>query len=236
MINSTGYPWFRGWVACMHGGSADRELSNSPDRTLSLSHSTPEMPCTPRRFDRAHADDASRRATLWVMWGVAIIACEFSACACDDTTLLVGALITTTVIHVTALATTTQISTNAAAVAITTVTRPVVAWTAPSTTTTTHSTQPQSCDGVERCLQDTHCAQCIDAINSTAGFPHTLAEYGNVDRAPYDVMLFGTLLSTPSCSTNATLPYILHTALQELDLSKCKLAFGMFTSPCTRAL
>ena len=29
------------------------------------------------------------------------------------------------------------------------------------------------CGGVVRCRQDPHCVQCIDAINSTAGFPHT---------------------------------------------------------------
>jgi len=51
-----------------------------PTNSLTLSLDA-RMPCTPRRFDRGHADDGSRRASSWVMWGVAIafVACKLAA-------------------------------------------------------------------------------------------------------------------------------------------------------------
>jgi len=85
---------------------------------------------------------------------------------------------------------------------------------------------------VVRCLHDTQCTQCIDAINSTAGFPHTLAEFINIDNVLYNTGFFRTLLSTPSCSTNATSPTILGPALQELAINNCALQFGIVVSLC----
>jgi hypothetical protein len=217
--------------------SSQPRADHSRTHSTELSHSTANMPRTPRRFDRGHAD-ASRRALLWVMWGVVIImASEFScACACGATLLVAGTL-SAAVVHAAALATTPRTRIIAAAVALATVTCPVGAWTAPSTTTTaiTTTTIAQGCGGVVRCLQDPQCALCIDAINSTARFLHTVAEFTNIDNALYPVGFFRTLLSTPSCSTNATSPGILSPALLELANVNCVREFGMVVSRCLAA-
>ena len=50
-----------------------------------------------------------------------------------------------------------------------------------NTTTTTATTMAVGCGGVERCINDPLCAQCLVAINNTADFPHTAGDfYGNV--------------------------------------------------------
>jgi hypothetical protein len=45
--------------------------------------------------------------------------------------------------------------------------------TTPITFTTT-TTAYAGCGGMERCIANTHCAGCIEAINATAGFPHSI--------------------------------------------------------------
>ena len=110
-----------------------------------------------------------------------------------------------------------------------------------TTTTTTNvvstvALRRAGCSGVATCLDHPQCAQCLDAINSTAGFPHTRAEFSSLDRAAiraYHLDFFRILRSTESCSTNATLPLILYPALQELGTNNsCINAYGMETSPC----
>jgi hypothetical protein len=44
-----------------------------------------------------------------------------------------------------------------------------------STTSTRLASTTMLCGGVARCLDHTQCAQCLEAINSTADFPHSIA-------------------------------------------------------------
>ena len=44
-------------------------------------------------------------------------------------------------------------------------------------TTGATSTTTEGCGGVKRCLSHKHCAECLEAINSTTGFIHTLADF-----------------------------------------------------------
>jgi hypothetical protein len=53
--------------------------------------------------------------------------------------------------------------------------------TASSTTLTT--TVLAGCGGVGRCVTLVDCAQCLDAINSTAAFPHTQAQFYSMGAA-----------------------------------------------------
>jgi hypothetical protein len=105
-----------------------------------------------------------------------------------------------------------------------------------TTTTTTTSTAFAGCGGVVRCLNDTLCAQCIEAINVTAGFPHSSAEYYSLDTPAvraYDIGFFQTLQSVESCSTNASPSGIIYPALQELsDVISCADAYRMVVDDC----
>ena len=106
------------------------------------------------------------------------------------------------------------------------------------TSTTSTSTFASSCGGVTRCLNDTQCAQCLSSINATRSFVHTHSEYNSKSLATereYQVGFFNTLLSTVSCSTNATPPAILHPALQELDAIPCVDEYGMAVGGCLLA-
>ena len=110
--------------------------------------------------------------------------------------------------------------------------------TSTTTTTTTSERLDSTCSGVTRCLHDTHCAQCLSAINSTAGFPHTPVEFFGMSLAEqreYNVRFFTTLQSTASCSTDATPSWILHSALRELGASLCTDAYRMAIGSCLYA-
>lgn len=109
-----------------------------------------------------------------------------------------------------------------------------------STTVSTTSYGLDSCDGVTRCLNDTHCAQCISAINATRGFVHTEAQFLSMRQSvaelrEYELDFFDTLLSTSSCWSNTTSHGILFPALQELGNSFCVGAHGMYTDTCSIA-
>jgi hypothetical protein len=112
-------------------------------------------------------------------------------------------------------------------------------WAATATTTTSSSSSSTAfagCGGAVRCLNDTLCAQCIQAINVTAGFPHSSAEYYSLDTPAlhaYAVGFFQTLQSVESCSTHATPSGIIYPALQELsDVISCADAYGMVVGDC----
>ena len=107
-----------------------------------------------------------------------------------------------------------------------------------STTTTTSAGSDSTCGGVTRCLNDTQCARCLLAINTTRGFAHTPAEYVSMTVAEarvHNMGFYEKLLSTASCSTNTTPPTILHPALLELSASSCGDAHGMVTGECILA-
>ena len=111
--------------------------------------------------------------------------------------------------------------------------------TSTSTTTTTTTTFGDSdvCGGVTRCLNHTQCAQCLSAINASRGFVHSQAEFYSMSLASerqYQVGFFETLLSTASCSTNATPSGILNPVLQELGASSCMDA--LLQNGCRRML
>jgi hypothetical protein len=99
-----------------------------------------------------------------------------------------------------------------------------------------HHRKRAGCGGVTRCLNHTHCAKCLEAINATAGFAHSLASFDNFESAAfreYTVAFFQTLQSTVSCSTSATPPSILHPALEELDgVNSCIVEYRMITGNC----
>jgi hypothetical protein len=101
-------------------------------------------------------------------------------------------------------------------------------------TTATTTTVAAGCGGVERCLANTHCAQCLQAINSTA--PRTKADYIGLNltaRKANDVNFFRALQSTASCSTSVTMQGILYPALQELNtMLSCMLEYRMVMSYC----
>lgn len=105
-----------------------------------------------------------------------------------------------------------------------------------TTTTTTAAAFGSGCGGMTRCFDDAQCARCMLAINATPGFPHTLAEYNNMNRSAMqltDLRFFHMLVSTVSCWTNVTPPRILFPALQELDdTGACDSAFGMYFDGC----
>lgn len=80
--------------------------------------------------------------------------------------------------------------------------------------------------------------RCLSTVNATRSFPHSQAEYNSMSLATereYQVGFFNTLLSTASCSTNATPPRILHPALQELDVISCADGHGMAVGGCLLA-
>jgi hypothetical protein len=116
-------------------------------------------------------------------------------------------------------------------------THPVATSSSTFTTSTTSTTM--LCGGVARCLDHTQCAQCLEAINSTADFPHSLAEFNSLgltaNRA-YNIWFFQALQTTASCSTETTPPGILQPALQELDdVDLCVDTYGMAVSYCILA-
>lgn len=107
-----------------------------------------------------------------------------------------------------------------------------------STSTTTSELLDSACSGVTLCLSDTHCAQCLSAINSTHGFPHTPSEFYGMSLAEqreYNVGFFKTLRSTASCSTDATPSRIIHSALRELGASLCTDKYRMVIGTCLYA-
>jgi hypothetical protein len=103
-------------------------------------------------------------------------------------------------------------------------------------TATTTTTAFAGCGGVDRCIANPHCAQCLLAVNATRNFPHTLAEFNRLGRAAtraYEVGFFQTLQSTASCSTSVTPPGIIYAALQELaDVISCDDEHAMYSSTC----
>jgi hypothetical protein len=106
-----------------------------------------------------------------------------------------------------------------------------------TTTSTTTSTTTPSCGGVELCLEQHSCKMCLAGINNTQGrsFPRSLAEtlsYDTRDITSYEVGFIQSLLSTPSCSTNATPPSVLRPALQELSSDQCSHAWELSTYAC----
>ena len=134
-----------------------------------------------------------------------------------------GAVVTDTVTHPVAATSSTPIHTT----------------TSTSTGTTTTTTAAVGCGGVARCLDHTQCAQCLEAINSTTGFAHSIADYNSLDTAAiraYNIGFFQALQLTASCSTDVTPPNILHPALQELyDVNLCIDTYGMAVSTCLLA-
>ena len=108
-----------------------------------------------------------------------------------------------------------------------------------TSTTTTTTTTTVGCSGVTLCLTHASCATCLEAINITAGFTHTIAAYNNIDVAAlrmYQVGFFQALQSSVSCSTSATPPQVLYPALYELDVvNSCDEAHGMVVGPCLLA-
>lgn len=85
------------------------------------------------------------------------------------------------------------------------------------------------CAAVSQCLDHSECAQCLSAVNATAGFSHTYTEFYDHDHAATRALyvgVFQTLVSTASCSPSSTSPALLYAALQEL---------GDFSSPCNNA-
>lgn len=109
-----------------------------------------------------------------------------------------------------------------------------------STTATSTTTADTRCGGVERCLHYplAHCNDCISSINDTVGFPHSSTEFLLLSRnsfRAYQVEFFRTLLSTASCSTNATPPSVLHPALQELMATTCWNEYGLAVNNCLLA-
>jgi len=168
------------------------------------------------------------------MWAVVMTVCDNHSCGA--TLQLTG---TAAVGRHAALATATSTRVRSDAVATATVTHPVAAANFTSATTTTGTsttTAGVGCGGVTRCLDHTDCAQCLEAINATSGFPHTLAQFYSIDTSTYranDVALFRGFQLTASCSTSATPPGILHPALQELnDEVSCDHAHGMVVGTC----
>ena len=51
--------------------------------------------------------------------------------------------------------------------------------------TRTVSSHTGACSNVTRCLADPQCKQCLNAINSTVGFPHSVVEYIGLDNLAY---------------------------------------------------
>jgi hypothetical protein len=87
------------------------------------------------------------------------------------------------------------------------------------------------CAGVVQCLDHSQCAQCLSAVNATAGFTHSYAEFytsngGSAYYHEFHAGFFHTLQSTSSCSTGATPPMVMYPALQELSNT---------SSPCNSA-
>jgi hypothetical protein len=109
-----------------------------------------------------------------------------------------------------------------------------------TTSTSTTTAGVGLCGGVARCLDHQQCATCLSAINTTTGFPHTLAEHISFDIGDIQTFydgFFETLMSNASCSTGMTPPSILHPALQELnDVILCQNAHGMVMGDCTVAV
>jgi len=110
-----------------------------------------------------------------------------------------------------------------------------------TTTTMTTTTTPhaQECGGVLRCVNDTNCAACLAAINATASFPHTIADFltlkPSIYRA-YQIQFLSALAANASCSTNTTPPHLLRPAMQELgDVASCIDAHGMLFNNCLLA-
>jgi hypothetical protein len=197
---------------------------------LSLLSSVPTQCRNGCGLDNRHREVTQTRMRAWALW--VVLACTGFGRhhGCDATQLtaadLVGASATTFQTSVTAANTSTSATRVAA--------RTVV--TAGTTTTTTSTTANAGCGGVTRCLNHTHCAKCLEAINATAGFAHSLASFDNFESAAfreYTVAFFQTLQSTVSCSTSATPPSILHPALEELDgVNSCIVEYRMITGNC----
>jgi hypothetical protein len=117
---------------------------------------------------------ARLRSPCPLMWIVLMVSCEIAT---------VSTSISSTAITTTTVGTPTTTTTAAAT---------TVATAATTTTTTTMG-------GVGRCRAEQPCASCLEAINDTAGFPHTFAEVFRLDHAAtraYNLGFFQTLKST----------------------------------------
>jgi hypothetical protein len=58
-----------------------------------------------------------------------------------------------------------------------------ISTTTASTSTSTITANSASCGSVLRCLGHLQCALCLDAINSTTGFPHSIAQFNSMGAA-----------------------------------------------------
>jgi hypothetical protein len=164
-----------------------------------------------------------------------MVCCCFGRHTCDATPL------TAAFGQVDAQADTTAPASTTTVLATSTATSRVAAQAARATISTIVSTTTTAafggCGGVTRCLDHTDCAQCLEAINATSGFPHTLAQFYSLDTSAYranDVALFRGFQSTASCSTSATPPGILNPALQELNDEVSCARDGCGHLPCHR--
>jgi hypothetical protein len=189
--------------------------------------------------DRSHQMNRGRasacrghRALLCV---ALMVCCCFGRHTCDATPL------TAAFGQVDAQADTTAPASTTTVLATSTATSRVAAQAARATISTIVSTTTTAafggCGGVTRCLDHTDCAQCLEAINATSGFPHTLAQFYSLDTSAYranDVALFRGFQSTASCSTSATPPGILNPALQELNDEVSCARDGCGHLPCHR--
>jgi hypothetical protein len=98
-----------------------------------------------------------------------------------------------------------------------------------------------ACSNVMRCLADPQCKQCLNTINSTVGFPHSVVEYIGLDNAAYrayEIKFFQTLQSTASCSTNhgSNMTLLMRNALDELAYdNSCINSQSMAADPCLAA-
>jgi hypothetical protein len=108
-------------------------------------------------------------------------------------------------------------------------------------TTTGTTTLGMGCSGIQRCLAQSQCATCVSILNDTVGFPHSLAEYDQIDYFTLqscETKFFQALLSTSSCSTSATPPNIIRAALQDLvrhTENSCISTYRMSLSHCAFA-
>lgn len=100
----------------------------------------------------------------------------------------------------------------------------------PRTTQSTVTTTTWGCNGVQRCLSDAGCAECLRVLNATAA-TRTVSAMGDLTDnaiAKLNVAAFQTFKTTPACRHPSTVQTLLPPAIVELgDNPACTHTFGI---------
>lgn len=105
------------------------------------------------------------------------------------------------------------------------------------TLTTVTATTLDWCGGIEACLANAGCSQCLRTLNRSAT-THSLADWQRLSisaTSQLGLTFLDTLTATPMCATQVTAPALLSTVLSALGTAECAGRYGMLVDGCSVA-